>query len=125
MGWSTSVISPPDGNMKDYLDSLHLLLHRPDQHYWPTHGPVIPNPQQFVQSFIDHRAHREAQILDCLRQDIARIPDMVQSMYRDIDPRLHVPAGYSVLAHLIHLVEKEQVSFADNLSIKGEFFLRG
>ena len=67
MGWSTSVIAPPDGDMAAYMASLDKLLGRPDLVYWPTHGPAITEPQDYVRAFIAHRREREAGILDCLR----------------------------------------------------------
>ena len=105
MGWSTSVISPPDGDMGDYLASLRRLLERGDRTYWPTHGPPIRDPHPFVRAFIRHREAREQQILDCLRHGVGAIPDMVASIYPDIPPALHAAAGCSVYAHLRHMVE--------------------
>ena len=109
MGWSTSVISPPDGNMKAYMNSLRLLLDRDDELYWPTHGPAIHNPQAFVQSFIDHRNNREEQIMKCLRSDMRYISAMVKSMYTDVPEILHPAAALSVQAHLEHMIETGRV----------------
>jgi glyoxylase-like metal-dependent hydrolase (beta-lactamase superfamily II) len=103
MGWSTSVISPPDGSMADYFASLRRLLSRDDQLYYPTHGPPIPHPQAFVAAYIAHREERERQILACLAQGLHTIPQMVAAMYRDVPAYLHGPAARSVLAHLIHM----------------------
>ena len=105
MGWSTSVISPPDGDMKDYLRSLEILLPRNDQVYWPTHGAPIRDPKPFVRAFIEHRHDREAQITACLKTGIGKIPEMVPVMYKDVDQKLWPAAGRSVLAHLLHMVE--------------------
>ena len=105
MGWSTSVISPPDGNMGDYLQSLRKLMVREETRYWPTHGPAIENPRPFVGAFIDHREKREVQILACLDEGLVTIPAMVERLYTKVDPRLHRAAGRSVLAHLIHMVD--------------------
>ncbi len=113
MGWSTSVITPPDGNMADYFASLRKLLTRDDVRYWPTHGPAIENPQDFVRSFIHHREARELQILACLTEEISTIPAMVAQMYKDVDSRLHPAAARSVHAHLIHMVETGRI-FSDN-----------
>ena len=66
MGWSTSVIAPPDGDMNQYMDSLHLLMQRDEETYWPTHGTCIRDVKNYVQAFIDHRLNREHQIIDCL-----------------------------------------------------------
>ncbi|MFP6714844.1 MAG: Hydroxyacylglutathione hydrolase [Alphaproteobacteria bacterium MarineAlpha9_Bin5] len=104
MGWSTSVISPPDGDMGDYLQSLRKLMVREEIRYWPTHGPAIENPRPFVGAFIDHREKREVQILTCLDEGLVAIPSMVERLYTKVDPRLYRAAGRSVLAHLIHMV---------------------
>ena len=113
MGWSTSVISPPDGDMADYFASLKKLLPREDRLYWPTHGPAIPDPQNFVRAFIAHREDREHQILACIADGAATIPRMVEIMYRDVDKRLHPAAARSVLAHLIHMAETGRVRVDD------------
>jgi len=105
MGWSTTVISPPDGDMKDYMHSLDILLPRDDEVYWPTHGPAIRDPQNFVRAYIAHRQDREAQIAACLKDGVGRIKDMVPVMYKDVDEKLWPAAGRSVLAHLLHMVE--------------------
>ncbi len=104
MGWSTSVISPPDGDMADYFASLRKLLGRDDRVYWPTHGPPISDPKPFVRAFIAHREDRERQILDCLDRGVGSIPRMVEAMYADIDRGLYPAAARSVLAHLVHMV---------------------
>ncbi len=104
MGWSTSVIVPPDGDMVAYFASLELLLARDDQRYLPTHGPAIEDPKPFVQAFIAHRRAREEQIAACLAESIDHIGDMVTKIYAGVDPRLHPAAAMSVLAHLEHMV---------------------
>ncbi|MBT3533423.1 MAG: MBL fold metallo-hydrolase [Rhodospirillaceae bacterium] len=104
MGWSTTIVSPPDGDMYRYMQSLKKLLLRSDDHYWPTHGPRIDNPKAFVGELIKHREEREEQIAQCLSQNISRIPDMVKSMYRDVPEHLHTAAARSVLSHLVHMV---------------------
>lgn len=104
MGWSTSVVSPPDGDMTDYLLSLERLVGRPDRIYYPAHGEPIQQPQRFARGMLGHRRMREGQILRIIeRQGAALIPDFVTSMYVGLDPRLHGAAGRSVLAHLIDL----------------------
>ena len=108
MGWSTSVISPPDGDMGDYLQSLRKLMMREELRYWPTHGPAIENPRPFVNAFIAHREKREVQIKKCLEQGLTTIPEMVKQLYKEVDPRLHRAAGRSVLAHLIHMVNTDR-----------------
>jgi glyoxylase-like metal-dependent hydrolase (beta-lactamase superfamily II) len=104
MGWSTTVISPPDGDMADYMASLDLLMRRTqDMVYYPAHGEPVDNPQRFVRGLAGHRKQREGQILRLLRDAARPIPAMVEKMYAGIDPRLHGAAGRSVLAHLIDL----------------------
>jgi glyoxylase-like metal-dependent hydrolase (beta-lactamase superfamily II) len=104
MGWSTSVISPPDGDMGAYLASLDKLLPRADKVYWPTHGPAIGEPQRHVRAFIAHRREREAAIMDCLSRGIERIDAIVDRLYAGLQPALRRAAGRSVHAHLIDLV---------------------
>ena len=106
MGWSTTVIAPPDGDMAAYMASLDLLLARDDQVYFPAHGPPVDKPQAHVRALIVHRRMREKQILAQLEAGEGRIPAMVAAMYRDIDPRLHAAAGRSVLAHLRDLEQR-------------------
>jgi glyoxylase-like metal-dependent hydrolase (beta-lactamase superfamily II) len=106
MGWSTSVIAPPDGDMAAYLASLDKLLGRHDAIYWPTHGPAITEPQQHVRAFIAHRREREAGILDCLRAGIERIDNIVERLYVGLQPGLRRAAGRSVHAHLIDLAAR-------------------
>jgi len=106
MGWSTSVIAPPDGDMAAYMASLDKLLGRADAVYWPTHGPAITEPQDFVRTFIAHRREREAGILDCLRAGVGRIEAIVERLYTGLQPGLRRAAGRSVNAHLIDLVAR-------------------
>lgn len=104
MGWSTSVVSPPDGDMTDYLISLERMMKREDRIYYPAHGEPITQPQRFARGMLGHRRMREGQILRLLERDeVASIPDFVASMYAGLDPKLHGAAGRSVLAHLIDL----------------------
>lgn len=113
MGWATSVISPPDGDLFDYMNSLRKLLERDDIRYWPTHGPAIDNPQEYVQAFIDHRLGREAQIVAALGNGPATIKDLVPGMYADVDKRLWRAAANSVYSHLLALQREERVVIGD------------
>ncbi|MFB0873590.1 MULTISPECIES: MBL fold metallo-hydrolase [unclassified Sphingobium] len=104
MGWSTSVISPPDGDMTAYMASMQRLLERDDAIYYPAHGDPVEQPQRLVRGMMGHRKQREGQILRFLeRNGVSAIPDMVAEMYKGVDPRLYGAAGRSVLAHLIDL----------------------
>lgn len=104
MGWSTSVISPPDGDMADYLRSLEKLLQREDARYYPTHGPPIDDPLPLVRAFIAHRHAREQQILDGLQRGPASIVELVPVMYANVSPQLYPAAARSVLAHVEHML---------------------
>ena len=104
MAWSTSVISPPDGDMAAYMDSLQKLLDRPqDTIYYPAHGPAVERPHRLVRGMMGHRKQREGQILRMLESGPQTIPDFVAAMYKGLDVRLHGAAGQSVLAHLMDL----------------------
>ena len=103
MGWSTTVIAPPDGDMAAYMKSLDLLLARDDRIYFPAHGPAVEKPKAHVRALIVHRRMREKQITKLLGQGEGRIPAMVEAMYAGTDPRLYPAAGRSVLAHLIDM----------------------
>ena len=106
MGWSTTIVVPPDGAMIDYMASLEKLAARPEQLYFPGHGPEIPEGPRFTQFMIRHRRAREASILHRLAKGEADIPSIVRASYIGIDPRLVNAAGYSVLAHLEDMVER-------------------
>ncbi len=103
MGWSTTVVAPPDGDMTAYMASLRLLLDRDDAVYYPTHGAPVTEPQRLVRGLLTHRKQRENQILARLTDGAATVPAMVATMYAQVDPRLHPAAGLSVTAHLIDL----------------------
>lgn len=103
MAWSTSVVSPPDGNMADYMASLAKLYERDDRVYYPAHGAAVTKPKQLVRGMLGHRKSREAQILRELADGPRAIPTMVAAMYKGLDPRLTGAAGRSVLAHLLDL----------------------
>ena len=109
MGWSTTVVAPPDGDMAQYMASLRKLLLRDDRVLYPTHGGPVNDPKPFLQAYIDHRLEREAQILDCLREGVHTIPGIVARLYADVDKRLHAPAARSVLAHLIQLEQEGRI----------------
>jgi glyoxylase-like metal-dependent hydrolase (beta-lactamase superfamily II) len=109
MRWSTTVVSPPDGDMADYMMSLGKLIERSDRIYYPAHGDPVEEPKRFVSAIAMHRRQRERQILDLLGEEALPIQSMVERMYSGIDPRLHGAAGRSVLAHLIDLETRQEV----------------
>lgn len=111
MGWSTSVVSPPDGDMAAYMASLQKLYDREDRVLYPAHGPQIDNPRQLVRGMLGHRRQRERQIVRLLEEAGPHvIPAFVAAMYKGLDERLHGAAGRSVLAHLIDLERQGRVA---------------
>jgi len=107
MGWSTSVVAPPDGDMAAYMASLDKLYQRDDRVYYPAHGPQVDKPRQLVRGMIGHRRQRERQILKLLAEGAQPIVAMVPRMYKGVDQALWPAAGRSVLAHLIDLERRE------------------
>jgi glyoxylase-like metal-dependent hydrolase (beta-lactamase superfamily II) len=105
MGWSTTVVSPPDGDMRAYLDSLRKVATRSDGLLRPTHGPAVDDPSTYVGALVEHRERREQAILDLVRAGVADIPSIVAVLYAEVREELHKPAARSVLAHLVKLVD--------------------
>jgi glyoxylase-like metal-dependent hydrolase (beta-lactamase superfamily II) len=103
MGWSTTVVVPPDGDMAAYMRSLEKLRGREDRIYYPAHGAPVENPQQYVRHLIGHRMQREKQILSIVERQPSEIAEIVARAYPDLDRRLVAAAGGSVLAHLLDL----------------------
>ncbi|MEM8799920.1 MAG: MBL fold metallo-hydrolase [Pseudomonadota bacterium] len=116
MGWATSVIAPPDGNMAAYFASLEKLLTRDDAIYYPTHGQPIRNPHAFVEALIAHRRNRESQIIDAIAGGYSTIPEMVPKLYADTAKALHGAAALSVAAHIFRLVEEGSLESDRTLS---------
>ena len=107
MGWSTTVVAPPDGDMAAYMLSLDKLMGRAeDRVYYPAHGEPVEKPHRFVRGLSGHRKQREGQILRLLKAGTGAVPEMVARMYVGLDPRLNGAAGRSVLAHLIDLRDR-------------------
>lgn len=109
MGWSTTVVVPPDGDMEDYMASLEKLRARDDEVYYPAHGPQIDRPQRLVRHMIGHRLQREKQIMGRLEAGDRTIDALVANCYPGLDKRLVPAAGGSVHAHLIALERKGKV----------------
>ena len=105
MGWSTTVVSPPDGDMHDYMTSLDKLLARDDALYWPTHGPAITDPKTHVAALKRHREGREQAIGGALAGGTGRIPDIVTALYDDLPDRLRAAAERTVHSHLVHMIQ--------------------
>lgn len=113
MGWSTSIVSPPDGDMSDYMASLEKLMGREDRVYYPGHGPEVERPQRLVRGLLGHRKQREGQIVRLLAEVPRDVPAMVEKMYVGLDRRLFPAAERSVLAHLIDLERQGRVRQED------------
>ncbi|MAM10991.1 MAG: MBL fold metallo-hydrolase [Rhizobiaceae bacterium] len=115
MTWNSSIVSPPDGNMRDYCDQLQRLLERNDKTYLPGHGPVLQEPKPYVERLLANRMRRENQIL----AHIASKPDTVQSIaaavYRKSDPHIAMAAERNVIAHLEKLLSENRVIRSGNL----------
>jgi glyoxylase-like metal-dependent hydrolase (beta-lactamase superfamily II) len=123
MGWSTSIVAPPDGSMADYMASLERLASRDEDFYFSGHGAEIPEARRYVRFLIRHRQAREASILHRLSKGEADIATLVRSIYIGIDPRLTTAAGYSVLAHLEDLVARGIVATDGDPVIVGRYRL--
>ncbi len=110
MGWSTTVVSPPDGDMAAYIESLRRVAGRNDTVLWPTHGPPRRDAETYVTALIEHRLERERGVLAQVRAGRSTIPEIVEVLYADVRAELHKPAGRSVWAHLEHLVDQGLVA---------------
>lgn len=111
MGWSTTVITPPDGDMRDYFESLQRVRDLAPATLWPTHGSPVTDTVPFIDAFVAHRLGREAQVLAAVRSGVSSIPEMVPVLYANVDRRLHRAARRSVLAHMLKLVADGLVVF--------------
>lgn len=123
MGWSTTIVAPPDGNMADYMRSLDKIEERNFDILWPTHGsPVREDVNGFIGAYRQHRLDREAAVIKHLNAGETNIPKMVETMYADVDKRLHPAAAMSVLGHMLKLVEEGRVETADQKpTVRSEF----
>jgi glyoxylase-like metal-dependent hydrolase (beta-lactamase superfamily II) len=123
MGWSTSIVAPPDGSMSDYMASLDKLTRRSEKVYLPGHGGVITDAPKLVAQYIQHRKGREQSILARLAKGEADIPTLVRAIYIGIDPRLVRAAGLSVFAHLEDLVARGLVACDGEPTLAGSYRL--
>ena len=115
MGWSTSVVVPPDGDMGDYMASLEKLLSREDARYHSAHGAAIEKPRQLVRGMIGHRRQRESQIMRLLREEARSVSGLIPVMYKGLDERLIPAAEMSVTAHLIDLAKRGLAACNDDI----------
>jgi glyoxylase-like metal-dependent hydrolase (beta-lactamase superfamily II) len=123
MAWSTSVVAPPSGSMRDYMASLEKLQGREEQIYWPGHGGPVRDPARFVRALLHHRRQREASILGRLGAGDRTIPAIVGAIYRGLSPALQGAAGLSVLAHLEDLVSRGLVATDGAPTLTGDYRL--
>ncbi|NBB63635.1 MBL fold metallo-hydrolase [Pseudomonas sp. ODNR1LW] len=123
MGWATTVVAPPDGNMRDYMASLDAVIARDFATLWPTHGAPVTDPGPFLQAYRAHRLDREAQVVARLRAGDRTAGEMVPQLYAAVDPRLWPAASLSVLAHLIKLVEDGIATVNGEPGLRAEFRL--
>ncbi len=123
MGWSTTVVSPPLGDMGDYYASLRKVMAGEYATLWPTHGPPVTEAAPFLEAYLAHRLEREAQIVARLRNGDRTISEMVPAIYAGIDKRLWPAASHSVLAHLIELVRRGEVESSGEPSLASDYRL--
>jgi len=109
MGWSTTVIAPPGGSLNDYMASLDKLEAVPHLRMYPAHGSSIDNPERRIKTLRRHRRLRTAQVLEALRSGLEDLPAIVDKIYVGVDPKLHRAAQWSMLSHLLALVEEGEV----------------
>jgi glyoxylase-like metal-dependent hydrolase (beta-lactamase superfamily II) len=124
MGWNTTVIAPPEGNLGMFLASLERLMQRHDKMFLPAHGGRIQTPQRVVRAYIMHRKWREQTILACLDDGVCTIPRIVERLYGVLDAELKEAAALSVLAHLEHLIGRELVAAEGTSGTLSAFYLR-
>ncbi|MCJ2077117.1 MBL fold metallo-hydrolase [Methylobacterium sp. E-016] len=121
MAWSTSIVAPPDGSMRAYMDSLDKLRGRDETIYWPGHGGPVRDPRRFVRGLANHRRHREASIRARIAAGDDTIPAIVAATYQNLDPRLRGAAALSVFAHLEDLVARGLVATQGAPRLDGTF----
>jgi len=123
MGWNTTVIAPPEGNMAMFLGSLERLMPRHDKMFLPGHGGRIQTPQRVVKAYIMHRQWREQTILTCLDEGDRTVPRIVARLYGTLDAGLKSAAALSVLAHLEHLISRDLVAAEGEAKLSSAFYL--
>ena len=123
MGWSTTVVAPPDGDMAAYMASLEAVIERRFTTLWPTHGAPVTDPGPFLEAYRAHRLGREAQVLARLAAGDRKIGDMVPALYASVDPGLWPAASLSVWAHLIALEQAGRVRARPGPAIDADWTL--
>lgn len=123
MAWSTSIVSPPEGHMGQYLASLERILRMGFRTLYPAHGPQIDDPAPFIEAYIAYRRRRETQILERLMSGPTTIREIVEDLYRDVERRLHPAAMHMVLAHLIDLTERGLTTATPSATLQAQYAL--
>ncbi len=124
MGWATSMVSPPDGDLTDFMNSIKSLkLRSPDKLFFPGHGAPIENPSLRLQELYEHRKKREGEILSALETGLATISEITESVYADLDKRLITAAKRNVLAHLIDLTSRKICEVSKEITTNSRFTL--
>ena len=124
MGWATSMVSPPDGDLTDFMNSIKSLqLRSPDKLFFPGHGAPIKNPSLRLQELYEHRKKREGEILSALETGLATISEITESVYADLDKRLITAAKRNVLAHLIDLTSRKICEVSKEITTNSRFTL--
>ena len=124
MGWATSMVSPPDGDLTDFMNSIKSLqLRSPDKLFFPGHGAPIENPSLRLQELYEHRKKREGEILSALETGLATISEITESVYADLDKRLIIAAKRNVLAHLIDLTTRKICTVSKEITTNSRFTL--
>jgi len=121
MGWNTTIVSPPDGNMREYFQSLEVCLARSETTYWPAHGPEIANPEPFTRAYRSHRRMREGEIGRCLERGLETIQEIVEALYTHLPQKMHKAAGRSVFAHMEHMVETGRAACDGDVTIEARY----
>ena len=124
MAWSSTLVSPPDGDVASFRTTTARLRSRGDRVYYPGHGPPIHDPRARLDWLAEHRRKREAAILDALGRDSLTVGEIARRAYSDVAPALQPAAARNVLAHLVDLYERGLVEAAPRLSVTGRFLRR-
>ena len=123
MDWSTSVISPPEGDISQFMNSCKKLCKFNWEKFYPGHGFPVESPNKRLIELMHHRMTREAEIINILRETEATISQITKSVYFDINKNLITVASRNVKAHLIDLIIKKQVQVDDISSDNALFSL--
>lgn len=121
MGWSTSIVSPPDGRMGDYIASLRRIRSLQFSRLLPAHGPLLDAPDQFIEAYIEHRLERERQVLREVERGKTSVREIVDALYANLDRSLQAAAMHSVWAHLIHLVDNRVLIAAPDAALDAKY----